>query len=84
MRELTPFIFFLSPDIHFSHRVGHQPSTGTGATSATRRGLLKVDWTNSDPGISDVSAKQANELTQSRNAAPTAVILDETSGIGLL
>jgi len=31
-----------------------------------------------------VSSKQANQLTQSRNAAPTAVILDESSEIGML
>jgi len=31
-----------------------------------------------------VSGAKANELTQSRNAAPTAVILDETSAIGEL
>ena len=52
---------------------------------ATANGIVWLSIISSKPGKQGhVSGKQANELTQSRNAAPTAVILDETSEIGLL
>ena len=52
---------------------------------ATADGVVWLSIISSKPGKQGhVSANQANDLTASRNAAPTAVILDETSGIGLL
>ena len=53
--------------------------------NATDNGVVWLSIISSKPGKQGhVSGKQANELTQSRNAAPTAVILDETSEIGRL
>jgi len=53
--------------------------------SATADGIVWLSIISSKPGKQgNVSGEQADELTQSRNAAPTAVILDETSEIGLL
>ena len=53
--------------------------------NATDNGIVWLSIISSRPGKQGhVSGKQANQLTQSRNAAPTAVILDETSEIGLL
>jgi peroxiredoxin len=52
---------------------------------ATADGVVWLSIISSRPGKQGhVSGAKANELTQSRNAAPTAVILDETSEIGLL
>ena len=52
---------------------------------ATADGVIWLSVISSRPGKQGhVSGAQANKLTQSRNAAPTAVILDETSEIGLL
>ena len=52
---------------------------------ATAGGIVWLSIISSKPGKQGhVSGKQANELTRSRNAAPTAVILDETSEIGRL
>lgn len=52
---------------------------------ATAKGIIWLSIISSAPGKQGhVSAAQANELTQSRNAAPTAVILDESSAIGRL
>jgi len=52
---------------------------------ATANGIVWLSIISSRPGKQGhVSGEQANQLTQSRNAAPTAVILDETSEIGLL
>jgi peroxiredoxin len=52
---------------------------------ATANGIVWLSIISSKPGKQGhVSASQANKLTQSRDAAPTAVILDETSEIGLL
>jgi peroxiredoxin len=52
---------------------------------ATSDGIVWLSIISSKPGKQGhVSGKQANALTQSRNAAPTAVILDETSAIGRL
>jgi peroxiredoxin len=51
--------------------------------NATENGVVWLSIISSKPGKQGhVSGKQANELTRSRNAAPTAVILDETSKIG--
>jgi len=53
--------------------------------NATANGIVWLSIISSKPGKQGhVSGEQADELTQSRNAAPTAVILDETSEIGLL
>lgn len=53
--------------------------------NATGNGVVWLSIISSSPGKQGhVSGKQANELTRSRNAAPTAVILDETSEIGRL
>ena len=53
--------------------------------NATNNGIVWLSIISSRPGKQGhVSGEQANQLTQSRNAAPTAVILDETSEIGLL
>lgn len=53
--------------------------------NATANGIVWLSVISSRPGKQGhVSGEQANQLTQSRNAAPTAVILDETSEIGLL
>lgn len=53
--------------------------------NATDNGVVWLSIISSKPGKQGhVSGKQANELTRSRNAAPTAVILDETSEIGRL
>lgn len=52
---------------------------------ATANDIVWLSIISSKPGKQGhVSSKQANQLTQSRNAAPTAVILDESSEIGLL
>jgi len=52
---------------------------------ATADGVVWLSVISSKPGKQGhVSGAQANKLTQSRNAAPTAVILDETSEIGRL
>jgi hypothetical protein len=52
---------------------------------ATADGVVWLSIISSKPGKQGhVSGAQANKLTQSRNAAPTAVILDETSEIGQL
>ena len=52
---------------------------------ATANGVVWLSIISSRPGKQGhVSDKQANELTASRNASPTAVILDESSEIGLL
>ena len=52
---------------------------------ATADGVVWLSVISSKPGKQGhVSGAKANKLTQSRNAAPTAVILDETSEIGLL
>ena len=53
--------------------------------NATANGIVWLSIISSRQGKQGhVSGEQANQLTQSRNAAPTAVILDETSEIGLL
>lgn len=53
--------------------------------NATGNGVVWLSIISSKPGKQGhVSGNQANELTQSRNAAPTAVILDESSEIGRL
>ena len=53
--------------------------------NATADGIVWLSIISSRPGKQGhVSGAQANQLTRSRNAAPTAVILDETSEIGLL
>jgi len=53
--------------------------------NATANGIVWLSIISSKPGKQGhVSGKQANQLSQSRNAAPTAVILDVTSEIGLL
>lgn len=50
---------------------------------ATSNGIVWLSIISSKPGKQGhVSGKQANGLTKSRDAAPTAVILDETSEIG--
>ena len=52
---------------------------------ATADGVVWLSVISSKPGKEGhVSGARANKLTRSRNAAPTAVILDETSEIGLL
>lgn len=52
---------------------------------ATANDIVWLSIISSRPGKQGhVSGKQANQLTQSRNASPTAVILDESSEIGLL
>ena len=52
---------------------------------ATAKGIIWLSIISSAPGKQGhVTAGQANELTKSRNASPTAVILDETSDIGRL
>lgn len=52
---------------------------------ATANGVVWLSIISSRPGKQGhVSGKKANELTASRNASPTAVILDESSEIGLL
>ncbi|MEN8712214.1 MAG: thioredoxin family protein [Arenicellales bacterium] len=52
---------------------------------ATANGVVWLSIISSRPGKQGhVSGKQANKLTASRNASPTAVILDESSEIGLL
>jgi len=52
---------------------------------AIANGVVWLSIISSRPGKQGhVSGKQANELTASRNASPTAVILDENSEIGLL
>lgn len=52
---------------------------------ATANDIVWLSIISSKPGKQGhVSGEQANELTRSRNAVPTAVILDETSEIGLL
>jgi len=53
--------------------------------NATANGVVWLSIISSKPDKQGhVSGEQANLLTQSRKAAPTAVILDETSEIGLL
>ena len=52
---------------------------------AAADGVVWLSIISSKPGKQGhVGGAKANKLTQSRNAAPTAVILDETSEIGLL
>ena len=52
---------------------------------ATADGVVWLSIISSRPGKQGyVSGGKANDLTRSRNAAPTAVILDETSAIGRL
>ena len=52
---------------------------------ATANGIVWLSIISSSPGKQGhISGKQANELSASRNASPTAVILDESSEIGLL
>ena len=52
---------------------------------ATTDGVVWLSIISSRPGKQGhVSGERANELTRSRNASPTAVILDETSKIGRL
>ena len=52
---------------------------------ATADGVVWLSIISSKPGKQGhVSGDDANKLTKSRNAAPTAVILDESSEIGLL
>ena len=52
---------------------------------ATADGVVWLSIISSMPGKQGhVSGERANDLTRSRNAAPTAVILDETSAIGQL
>ena len=52
---------------------------------ATTDGVVWLSIISSRPGKQGhVSGGKANDLTRSRNAAPTAVILDETSAIGRL
>lgn len=52
---------------------------------ATANGVIWLSIISSRSGKQGhVSGSRANELTASRNAAPTAVILDETSEIGLM
>jgi hypothetical protein len=52
---------------------------------ATADGVVWLSIISSRPGKQGhVSGGMANDLTRSRNAAPTAVILDETSAIGRL
>ena len=52
---------------------------------ATADGVVWLSIISSSPGKQGhVSGGKANDLTRSRNAAPTAVILDETSAIGRL
>ncbi|MFB2880173.1 thioredoxin family protein [Floridanema aerugineum] len=49
----------------------------------TGKGAVWISIISSAPGMQGyVSASQANELTKSRNAAPTAVILDPEGKIG--
>ena len=53
--------------------------------NATANGIVWLSIISSRPGKQGhVSGEQANALSRSRNAAPTAVILDTTSEIGLL
>ena len=53
--------------------------------NATANGIVWLSIISSKPGKQGhVSGKQANELSQSRNASPSAVILDKASEIGLL
>ena len=52
---------------------------------ATDNDIVWLSIISSSPGKQGhVSGQQANELTTSRNASPTAVILDESSEIGML
>jgi peroxiredoxin len=52
--------------------------------AATTDGVVWLSIISSKPGKQGhVSGKQANELTTARNAVPTAVILDESSEIGI-
>lgn len=52
---------------------------------ATDAGIIWLSIISSAPGKQGhVSAAKANELTQNRNASPTAVILDEQGEIGRL
>ena len=52
---------------------------------ATANGVVWLSIISSRPGKQGhVRGAKANDLTRSRNAAPTAVILDETSAIGRL
>ena len=52
---------------------------------ATADGVVWLSIISSSPGKQGhVSGGKANDLTRSRNAAPTAVILDESSAIGRL
>ena len=52
---------------------------------ATANDIVWLSIISSKPGKQGhVTGKQANELTQSRKASPTAVILDEASDIGVL
>lgn len=52
---------------------------------ATGNDIVWLSIISSRPGKQGhVSGKQANQLSQSRNASPTAVVLDESSEIGLL
>jgi peroxiredoxin len=52
---------------------------------ATGNGIVWLSIISSKPGKQGhVSGSMANELTSSRNAVPTAVILDESSEIGVL
>ena len=52
---------------------------------STAKDVVWLSIISSKPGKQGhVSGKQANELTQSRKASPSAVILDESSEIGLL
>ncbi|RTE87782.1 redoxin domain-containing protein [Lysobacter sp. N42] len=49
----------------------------------TEQGVVWLSVISSSPGTQGhVSAEQANELTSSRNAAPTAVLLDESGTMG--
>jgi peroxiredoxin len=53
--------------------------------SATGKGIVWLSIISSAPGKQGhVSAEEANSLTSSRNAAPTAVLLDESGEVGRL
>ncbi len=70
------------PYVKKHYNSGNMQKLQKGATS---NGVVWLSIISSKPGKQGhVSGRQANGLTKSRDAAPTAVLLDETSEIGLL
>ena len=86
LRQLRGQVVVLEWSNHECPFVGKQYRSGNMQTlqkEATGHGVVWLTVLSSAPGTQgNVTAAQANELTQQRGAAPTAVILDPDGTIG--